>query len=65
MKKNPNYWPAGDGILRILCERENYNEAYGWALLWYEKNPRYQLALDVILEVRERFGGSGFEYMER
>lgn len=65
LKKNANYWPAGDGILQILCQCENYNEAYGWALLWYEKNPKYQFGLDVILEIRDRFRGSGFEYFEK
>lgn len=65
MKKNPNHWPSGDGILQILCQREDFNEAYGWALLWYDKNSNYKRALDVILEVREKFNGLGLEYIEK
>lgn len=65
LAQNANYWPAADGILRVLCEREDYAEAYGWALQWYERNADYQLGLDVILEVRERFDGVGLEYIER
>lgn len=45
--------------------REEYNEAYGWALMWYEKNPKYTRGLDVILEVREKFGGLGLDYIEK
>lgn len=65
MKKNPTHWPSGDGILQILCQREEYNEAYGWALRWYDKNPKYNRALDVILEIREKFDICGLEYIEK
>ncbi|XP_055295611.1 calcineurin-binding protein cabin-1-like [Sitodiplosis mosellana] len=64
LKTNPTHWPSGDGILQILCQREEYNEAYGWALRWYDKNPKYTRALDVILEIREKFGICGLEYIE-
>lgn len=66
LQQNANYWPAVDGILRVLFEREDYAEAYGWALQWYERNADYARALDVIVEVRERFGvGTGREYIEQ
>lgn len=66
LERNANYWPAVDGILRVLCEREDYAGAYGWALQWYERNADYGRALDVIVEVRERFGvGTGREYIEQ
>lgn len=45
--------------------REDYNEAYGWALMWYEKNPNYTRGIDVILEIREKFQGLGLEYIEK
>ncbi|XP_031617058.1 calcineurin-binding protein cabin-1-like isoform X2 [Contarinia nasturtii] len=64
LKKNPLHWPSGDGILQILCQREEYNEAYGWALRWHDKNPKYTRALDVILEIREKFSICGLEYIE-
>lgn len=65
LKKNPIHWPSGDGILQILCQREQYNEAYGWALRWYDKYPKYSRALDVLLEIREKFQICGLEYMEK
>lgn len=65
LKKNPVHWPSGDGILKILCMREDYNEAYGWALKWYDQNPKYKRALDVILEIREMFSICGLEYIEK
>lgn len=65
LKKNPNHWPAGDGILSILCQREDYNEAYGWALKWYDKNSTYERGLNVILEIREKFAGFGLDYIEK
>lgn len=65
LKQNPNHWPSGDGILQILCMREDYNEAYGWALMWHEKNPNYTRGSDVILEIREKFQGLGLEYIEK
>lgn len=65
LKQNANYWPAGDGILQILCERENYTEAYGWALLWYDKNSHYQRGLDVILDIRDKFNGMGLDFIEK
>lgn len=65
LKENPNYWPAGDGILQILCARENYTEAYGWALLWYDKNPEYHRGLQVILDIREKFRNGGLDCIEK
>lgn len=65
LKQNPNHWPSADGILQLLCLRREYNEAYGWALVWYEKDNNYQRALDVILEIREKFQHFGMDYIER
>lgn len=65
LKQNPNHWPSADGMLRVLCLREDYAEAYGWALTWYEKDPSYQFGLDVILEIREKLDGFGLEYVEK
>lgn len=64
LKQNPNHWPSADGMLRVFCLREDYAEAYGWALTWYEKSPTYQFGLDVILEIREKLDGFGLEYVE-
>lgn len=65
LKKSPKHWPSVDGILQILCQREDYNEAYGWALKWYDTNHDYKRGLDVILEVREKFNGLGLDYLEK
>lgn len=65
LKQNPNHWPSADGMLRVLCLREDYAEAYGWALTWYEKSPTYQFGLDVILEIREKLDGFGLDYVEQ
>lgn len=65
LQQNPNHWPSADGVLQVLCLKENFNEAYGWALMWYEKDNNYQRALDVILEIREKFHDFGFEYIEK
>lgn len=65
LKKNPLHWPSGDGILQILCQCEEYNEAYGWALRWYDKNPKYTRALNVILEIREKFRICGLDFIEK
>lgn len=65
LKQNPNHWPSADGMLRVFCLREDYAEAYGWALTWYEKNPSYQFGLDVILEIRQKLDGLGLDYVEK
>lgn len=52
-------------MLQILCLQEAYNDAYGWALTWYEKDPNYERALNVILEIRDRFKNLGLDYMEK
>lgn len=52
-------------MLQVLCLKESFNEAYGWALMWYEKDNNYQRALDVILEIREKFHDVGLEYIEK
>lgn len=65
LRQNPNHWPSADGMLRVLCLREDYAEAYGWALTWYDKNRNYQYGLDVILEIREKLDGLGLEYCEK
>lgn len=44
------------GILQVLCKQENYFEAYGWALHLHDIYPDKQIAIDVILDVRERLG---------
>ncbi|KAG4071749.1 hypothetical protein HA402_011903 [Bradysia odoriphaga] len=62
--QNPNHWPSLDGILKILCLKENYCEAYGWALLCYNKDKTYELAVNVILEVRSKFQSMGLDYIE-
>lgn len=63
--QNPNHWPSLDGVLKVLCLKENYSEAYGWALLCYSKDKAYEFALDVILEVRSKFKSMGLEYIEK
>lgn len=65
LRQNPNHFPAADGMLRVLCLREDFAEAYGWALTWYLRNANYKFGLDVILEIREKFDGFGLEYIER
>lgn len=66
LRHNPNHLPGADGMLRVLCLREDFAEAYGWALVWYDKNPNYKFGLDVILEIREKFElFGGLEYIER
>lgn len=64
LRQNPNHWPSADGMLQVLCRQENFNEAYGWALMWFHKDGDYQRAIDVILEIRERFQHFGMEYIE-
>lgn len=56
LAKNPNHWPAGDGILQVMCQNENILGAYGWALKWYNKNPKYERAIDVLTEINDTFG---------
>lgn len=63
--QNPNHWPSLDGVLKVLCLKENYSEAYGWALLCYSKDKTYQFGLDIILEVRNKFQSMGLEYIEK
>lgn len=62
---NPNHFRSADGMLSVLCATENYYEAYGWALLWHDKFNDYQRAIDVILEIRDRFANAGLEFIEK
>ncbi|KAJ6646406.1 Calcineurin-binding protein cabin-1 [Pseudolycoriella hygida] len=64
LAQNPNHWPSLEGVLKVLCMKENYCEAYGWALLCYDKDKNYKYALNVILEVRSKFQNMGLEYIE-
>lgn len=53
--RNENHWPSIDGILQILCLNGHVNEAYGWALHWYNKDNTYDRAIQVLLEITDRF----------
>lgn len=49
--------------LKLLCIEENFFEAYGWALHIIDIYPNNQIAIDVLLDVREKFGR--LEYLEK
>lgn len=63
--QNPNHWPSLDGVLKVLCLKEDYSEAYGWALLCYSKDNTYQFAVNAILEIRNKFQNMGLDYIEK
>lgn len=51
LELNSDHIPSFDGILALLCNQEDYFEAYGWAIYCHKKFPKYQRAIDVILDV--------------
>lgn len=53
---NPNHWPSADGLLQVVCAQEKFMSAYEWALHWHKKDPGYERALRVLVEIHERFG---------
>lgn len=55
LARNPNHWPAADGILQVLCSTENILGAYGWAMKWYNKDTNYKRALEVLFEITKKF----------
>ncbi|XP_059614787.1 calcineurin-binding protein cabin-1-like [Phlebotomus argentipes] len=54
---NPNHWSAADGLLEVYCRNASFLNAYGWALHWHKKDSNYQKAIDVLVEIHERFSG--------
>lgn len=58
LEKNKNHWPSKDGLLETLCLQDNVLCAYEWALQCYNDDKKYERAIKVILEVREKFNGS-------
>lgn len=57
LDKNPNHWPSIDGMLLTLCAMNNIMGAYGWALKYYQKDDNYERAVDVLVEITERWPG--------
>lgn len=53
LKLNSNHLPSYDGILDVLCQREDYFEAYGWSIYCHSKFPKYQRPIDVIHDARD------------
>lgn len=53
---NPNHWPSGDGLLQVICAQLNFMDAYGWALHLHKKDPDYERAIMVLIEIHDRFG---------
>lgn len=51
LQLNPDHFPSIDGVLRYLCAREDYWEAFEWAVFAHSKFSKYQQAIDVILDV--------------
>lgn len=51
LELNSNHMPSMDGILEMLCHKEDYVDAYGWAIYCHSKFPKYQHAIDVICDV--------------
>ncbi|GAB0096771.1 calcineurin-binding protein cabin-1-like [Sergentomyia squamirostris] len=54
---NPNHWSAADGMLEVYCRDASFLNAYCWALHWHKKDSNYQKAIDVLVEIHERFSG--------
>ncbi|KAL5279813.1 CABIN1 family protein [Megaselia abdita] len=57
LDRNPNHWPSIDGMLLTLCAMNNIMGAYGWALKYYQKDESYDRAVDVLVEITERWPG--------
>lgn len=57
LDRNPNHWPSIDGMLLTLCAMNNIMGAYGWALKYYQKDETYDRAVDVLVEIHERWPG--------
>lgn len=57
LDKNSNHWPSIDGMLLTLCAMNNIMGAYGWALKYYQKDESYERAVDVLVEITERWPG--------
>jgi calcineurin-binding protein cabin-1 len=55
LHRNPNHWPSKDGLLETLCLMESINAAYGWSLTCYNEDKKYERAVRVLLEIREKF----------
>lgn len=61
LERNPNHWPAKDGYLETLCQLECINACYGFALQCYNQDKKYERAIRVILEIRDRFQPDYFD----
>lgn len=57
LDRNPNHWPSIDGMLLTLCAMNNIMGSYGWALKYYQKDEDYDRAVDVLVEITERWPG--------
>lgn len=58
LERNPNHCGAKDGLLETLCQMEDIDQAYGFALKCYEEDRKYVRAIRVLKEFRARFTGS-------
>ncbi|XP_070506790.1 calcineurin-binding protein cabin-1-like [Chironomus tepperi] len=55
LERNPNHCSAKDGYLETLCQMELIEAAYGFALKCYAEDRKYERAIRVLKEIRERF----------
>lgn len=58
LEHNPNHHGAKDGRLQTLCLMEDITQAYEFALKCFEEDRKYERAIRVLKEIRERFPGS-------
>lgn len=52
---NSNHWPSADGMLQVLCLHRNFMGAYGLAIQWHQRDPTYERAIRVLVELHEQF----------
>lgn len=57
LERNLNHWGAKDGYLQTLCLMELIDAAYAFALKCYAEDRKYERAIRVLIEIRERFKG--------
>lgn len=63
LQKNPNHWGAKDGYLQTLCLMEELDAAYGFAFKCYAEDRKYERAIRVLMEIRDKSTGS-LEYYD-
>ncbi|CRK90645.1 CLUMA_CG004346, isoform A [Clunio marinus] len=55
LERNPHHCGAKDGLLETLCLMEDIDQAYGYALKFFEDDRKYERAIRVLKEIRSRF----------